>query len=286
MSTLQVNELLCFLTVQFDKIDRENLISTLIDSYVYREALEAKNILISECDKASISDSIKEYTKARVEGKAGALKRVITDAVNIWTVIDRELVGKISCQFVAANPNRLPSANVEKFSLQFLIASIEKLHEKIDNQDKQIQLLSEKANNNNNNNNNNNRNKRRLSGSSASFTPKHLQTGIDSFVSSPSVASASSPTLVASLLPAPDTCRPSPLLLGASSHLSINPIESSPHSVASSKTATPTTITVASSAAPSAASASAAPTALSAAAPSAPSAATPAASAASAPAAP
>ena len=139
MSTLQVNELLCFLTVQFKKMDRENLISTLIDSYVYREALDAKNILISECEKASISDSIKDYTKSRPEGKAGAIKRLITDAVDIWTVIDQKLVGKISCQFVAANPNRLPHTNVEQFSLQFLIASIEKLHEKIDNQDKKIQ---------------------------------------------------------------------------------------------------------------------------------------------------
>ena len=205
MSTLQINELLCFLTVQFDKIDRENLISLLVDSYVFREALEAKTILISECEKASISESIKDYCTTRVKGKSGALNRVITDVVDIWTVIDKKLVGKISCQFVAANPNRLPHTNVEKCNLQFLIASIEKLHEKVDNQDKQIELLSRKACNNNNNinnNNNNKNNKRRLSGSSPSFTPKRLQTGVDTFVSSPAAA-VSSPALIASLLPAP-----------------------------------------------------------------------------------
>ena len=171
MATLHINEFLCFLTVQFDKIDRENLISTLVDSYVFREALEAKNLLITECEKALISDKIKDFAIKRIEGKAGALKRVVTDAVDIWTTIDRELVGKISLQFVAANPNRLPNTNVEKFNLQFLIASIEKLHEKVDNQDKQIELLSNQSANNNSNNR---QNKRRLNSSSASFTPKRL----------------------------------------------------------------------------------------------------------------
>ena len=91
MASLLVNELLCFLTVQYDKMDRENLITSLLEFYSYREAIEAKNLLVSECEKVSIVESIKEFTVKRVEGKSGALRRVITDAVDIWSVIDREI---------------------------------------------------------------------------------------------------------------------------------------------------------------------------------------------------
>ena len=95
MIPLQINEFLCFLTVQLDNMNRDNLISALQDGFTYIKAVEAKDILIAECQKASISDSIKDYTVKRVEGKSGALRRVVTDAVDIWTVIDREIKGKI-----------------------------------------------------------------------------------------------------------------------------------------------------------------------------------------------
>ena len=193
MAKLHINEFLCFLTVQFKKLDRENLIIALLDAYVYREALEAKNTLIAECKKVSITDSIEEFTIKRVEGKAGALKCVVTDAVDIWTVVDQEKVGKLPVQFVAANPNRLPASNVEKFSLQFLVASIVKLQEQVQNQDNSFCALKEQIENNNNNN------KRKLSGDASSFTPKRLQTGVNSFVStshSEEAASTSSSSLV------------------------------------------------------------------------------------------
>ena len=83
MEPLLINEFLCFMTAQFNKLDRENLISVLQDSFVLREAVEAKNILLAECAKISIVDSIKNFSIKRVEGKAGALLRVITDAVDI-----------------------------------------------------------------------------------------------------------------------------------------------------------------------------------------------------------
>ena len=123
---LHINEFLCFLTVQFDKLDRENLISALGDFYSFREALEAKNVLVAECEKASIVDSIKEYSVKRIEGRAGSLRRVVTDTVDIWSVVDCERVGKLDVEFVAANPNRLPGVNLEKFNVQFLIATIQK----------------------------------------------------------------------------------------------------------------------------------------------------------------
>ena len=170
MQNLHINEFLCFLTGQFDKLDRENLISTLVEFYSFREALDAKTTLVSECEKVSIMDSIKEFAVKRVKGKSGALRRVVTDAVDIWTIVDREKAGKLSVEFVAANPNRLPNVNLEKFNVQFLISSILKLQEKVDLQEVSLSNMSEQISSFNNNLSNNR--KRRLSGSAPSFTPK------------------------------------------------------------------------------------------------------------------
>ena len=144
MATLVINEFLCCLLAQFNKIARDNLISMLHDFYGYRAALEAKNILISECEKLSVSDSISEFSIKRIGGKSGALLRVITDAIDIWTVVDREKKGEWLVQFVAADPNQLPRVNIEKISLQFLLAAIVKLQEKVDDQDGVLRQIKEK----------------------------------------------------------------------------------------------------------------------------------------------
>ena len=148
MAPLHINEFLCFLTVQFDKLDRENLISILVDSYVLGEAIEAKNTLIAECEKISIKDSIKDFSKPRVKGKADALRRVVTDAVDIWTFIDQEKAGVFPVQFVAANPNRIPNASADKFNLHFLVTSILKLQEKVESQDESLLFIKENLVNN------------------------------------------------------------------------------------------------------------------------------------------
>ena len=66
MANLIKNEFLCFLTVQYDKLDRDNLISTLVDFYSYRKAIDAKNILVTKCAKATLSESIKDFSIKRV----------------------------------------------------------------------------------------------------------------------------------------------------------------------------------------------------------------------------
>ena len=119
------------MTAQFNKLDRKNLISILVDSYVLRETVEAKNTLITECAKISIVDSIKDFIIKRIEGKAGALGRVVADSVNIWTYVDHENAVVFPVQFVAAKPNRMPNASADKFNLQFLFTSILKLQEKV-----------------------------------------------------------------------------------------------------------------------------------------------------------
>ena len=59
MASLMVNEFLCFLSVQFNKMKKDNLISVLLDSYCYRAASEAKTILITECK--NVFDSIADF---------------------------------------------------------------------------------------------------------------------------------------------------------------------------------------------------------------------------------
>ena len=144
MAPLVINEFLCCLSAQFDKIARDNLISMLHDFYGYRAALEAKNVLLSECEKLSISDSISEFSIKRVAGKSGSLLRVITDAVDIWTVVDREKKGEWMVQFVAADPNQLPGVNIEKISLQFLVSAIVKLQEKVEDQENVLNHIKDK----------------------------------------------------------------------------------------------------------------------------------------------
>ena len=144
MASLRINEFLCFLSVQFNKMTRDNLISVLLDSYGYLAASEAKTVLIAECKNVSICDSIAEFTIKRIKGKSGSLNRVITDAVDIWTVVDRERKGELAVTFVAADPNQLPAANADKFSLQFLVAAIAKLQEKVEAQDSILNYVKDK----------------------------------------------------------------------------------------------------------------------------------------------
>ena len=209
MAQVHINEFLCFLSVQFDNFGKENLITTLVESYVFNEALEAKNYLITKCNELNIGDSITEFTKTRIPGRSGALIRVVTDAVDIWTVIDRLLKGEIGVQFVAADPNRIPSANVEKFNVQHLIVAITKLQEQVQNltlsHDKSILELKQQIETNNNNNNNNKTNKRKLSGSSPAFTPKRLQTGANSSSRSPLPGGQTEASSTASVTTTPES---------------------------------------------------------------------------------
>ena len=91
MAQLHINEFLCFLSVQFDKFTRENLITTLVEANVFNKALEAKNYLITKCTEHNIDDPITEYTKSRMRGRSGALLRVVADAVDIWTACNSSL---------------------------------------------------------------------------------------------------------------------------------------------------------------------------------------------------
>ena len=136
MADLQVNELLCFMTTQYDKLEKTNLSSILLEFYSREELINAKNILVSICDKNGLSNPIADFKKNRIASNVE--QKVVKDLLDIWNIVDVEKDGILNVEFVAQNPHRVPSVNADKYNLQFLISSILKLQE----QSTQLQLQS------------------------------------------------------------------------------------------------------------------------------------------------
>ena len=132
-SSTIVNEVLCFVSGQSDKLNRANIESVLLDFYTQDELVFAKTLLLAECHKDGLSDVINSESK-KLRKKPNVQVKVVKDLLDIWEVVDRERGGQLPSIFVAANINRLPSVNAEKFSLQFLISSVLKLQQQAEEQ--------------------------------------------------------------------------------------------------------------------------------------------------------
>ena len=126
---LTINELLCFVSDQSDKLTSNFLETTIRDFYTLEEAKKAKQILLSEFDKVCNPDLVKEQRKERVNGKSSAKEKVVKDIIDIWQTADQETAGILQTQFVAADISRLPIVNADKYNVQFLVSSILKLQE-------------------------------------------------------------------------------------------------------------------------------------------------------------
>ena len=131
MSTtnLTINELLCFLSAQSDKLTTDFLHKTIQDFYSCEEVTKAKTILLSEFDKVLDPELVKEQRKNRLNGKTSAKDKIVKDILDIWLILDQQNGGALNTQFVAVDINRLPSVNAEKFNIQFLVSSILKLQD-------------------------------------------------------------------------------------------------------------------------------------------------------------
>ena len=129
MASLTTNEFLCFLSFHTDKLASDCLYQKLSDFYNEKEAVVAKNILISVFDNVLDPELIKSQRKPRVNGKEPAKDKIVRDILEIWQILDRENAGNIPTQFVAADITRIPSVNAEKYNIQFLVSSILKLQE-------------------------------------------------------------------------------------------------------------------------------------------------------------
>ena len=74
MANLTINELLCFISVQADKLTSDFLHQTIQEFYTIEEVVKAKAILITEYDKVLDPDSIKEQRKNRQNGKTNTMR--------------------------------------------------------------------------------------------------------------------------------------------------------------------------------------------------------------------
>ena len=131
MAPLYINELLCFIATQADKLDRNSIFCTIVDFYTLDELIAAKSILINECDTLGLSDEIADFKKRRQNGKETANLKIVKDILDIWDTIDTHKAGITTQTFVAGDPNRLPSVDANKYNLKFLITSVLSLQEQL-----------------------------------------------------------------------------------------------------------------------------------------------------------
>ena len=82
--------------------------------------MEAKQILLAECEKTNLSSDISEFKKNRIG--ANIEQKHLKDILDILVAIDFEKGGNLNTIFVAVNPNRIPSP-----SRCNLLTSIERL---------------------------------------------------------------------------------------------------------------------------------------------------------------
>ena len=97
---LITDNLLFYLSNEYDKTTRQAIESFLLDNFTPEDVLTAKNILIAECDKVGICDEISDFKKGRQ--KKNILQKVSKDILDIWDVVDRLKGGQLLCQFVSA----------------------------------------------------------------------------------------------------------------------------------------------------------------------------------------
>ena len=136
MEPIIINELLCFVSTQFDKLTRQNLNSIVLEYYSKDDLVAAKHLLVNICDKIGLSNNVSDFKIKRIGSNVE--QKLVKDLLDIWDVIDAEKGGNIGTTFVAADPNRLPSVDADKFNLQFLVSIVLKIQE--ENQSLKSQL--------------------------------------------------------------------------------------------------------------------------------------------------
>ena len=90
MSTihLTINELLCFVSGQADKLPNDFLHQKILEFYSEDEVTLAKTTLLCEFDKVLNPDAVKEQRKNRLNGKTSAKEKIVKDILEIWQILD------------------------------------------------------------------------------------------------------------------------------------------------------------------------------------------------------
>ena len=131
MANLIASNFLYFLSSNYDNENKNSLISIITDFYKPEELISAKQILIDECDKLGISDSITEFKKRRQLSKGDGIQKVIKDLVDIWAIIDLQSGGKTISTFVIDDPTRLPAIDNNTCNFQHLFSLFSHLQKQV-----------------------------------------------------------------------------------------------------------------------------------------------------------
>ena len=129
-----------FLSSQYDKLDRSNINTIILEFYTLIEIETSKKVLISEWDKIHITDAISEFKKERKKtrsiekNKEKCRKTYLTFGMSQMSKMEERL-------FLNSSPLN-PSINAAKFNLQFLISSILELQENVTEEQNSIGSLT------------------------------------------------------------------------------------------------------------------------------------------------
>ena len=131
MAKLIADNFLFFLSSNYDKDDKNSLVSFISEFYLPEELVSAKKTLINECEKLGISDSITKLKTSRQLSKGDGIQKVIRDIVDIWSVIDIQKGGRTISTFVVDDPKRLPSLDNNSQNFRQLFALFKHLQKQV-----------------------------------------------------------------------------------------------------------------------------------------------------------
>ena len=126
MANVVINGLLNFLSIQYDRLDRESLFSSIRECYSLKDALCAKEILIEECKKLDLSESISNSRKRRNNPNGDGHSRVVHDIIDIWKIIDHQKVGVTISTFTSADLSKANESEINLHDLFELISHMQK----------------------------------------------------------------------------------------------------------------------------------------------------------------
>ena len=111
MTSNTVDNLLYFVSESFDNLDRRHINNLIVDFYKLDELIAAKTLLISECERIGISDSISEFKKKRhnTRSEGDTKQKLSKDILDIWTAADVQKGGQFLTTFTCTDPPRIPS---------------------------------------------------------------------------------------------------------------------------------------------------------------------------------
>ena len=144
MANLITNEVLCFVSHQFDQTDRNCLLASLHEFYSLEELVTAKKTLISQSEEIGLTDEIKTFKTKRNKTKSpdDQKQKVVKDILDIWDVADTIKGGKFEATFTAVDLDRLPISKISYQNQLSLTNTLTSIQSAFVNQREQIATLT------------------------------------------------------------------------------------------------------------------------------------------------